>query len=78
MFRKRRPDTDPAEIMTTAVEVAAVKAQAQAIIRRVRLALDDLADTVDTLPGAEGEVKLDDHAAAPGTDAAHGGTDPEG
>lgn len=77
MFKKRRPDTDPAEIMATAVEVAAVKAQAQSIIRRVRLALDELADTVDTLPGAKEEVNLDDHAPA-GPDTPHGGTDPEG
>jgi hypothetical protein len=60
--------------MTTAVEVAAVKAQAQSIIRRVRTALDELSATVDTLPGEE--VTVDDHAV--GTDTSHGGTDPEG
>lgn len=40
-------------MMKTAVEVASIKAQAQAIIRRVKLALDDLEETVDTLPGEE-------------------------
>ena len=61
MLRKRRHQPeDSAEIMRTAVEVAAVKAQAQAIIRRVKLALDDLADTVDTLPGEAEEVPVDD------------------
>ena len=49
--------------MRTAVEVAAVKAQAQAIIRRVKVALDELAETVDTLPGevpeeVQGDVEV--------------------
>lgn len=58
--------------MKTAVEVAAVKAQAQALIRRVKLALNELEDTVDTLPGEAGEV-VDD-----GADAEDRGTDSEG
>lgn len=35
-----------------------MKAQAQAIIARVRNALDELEDTMDTLPG-DGEVVID-------------------
>ena len=52
-----------------------MKAQAQGIIHRVRVALDELADTVDTLPGDEEEVDVD---AAGGSDATDGGTDPKG
>lgn len=52
MLKRRRPDGED-NIMKTAVEVASVKAQAQAIIIRVKLALDELAYTVDLLPGDE-------------------------
>lgn len=39
--------------MKAAVEVASVKAQAQAIIRRVKNALEELSETVDSLPEEE-------------------------
>jgi hypothetical protein len=47
-----------------------VKAQAQSIIARVRSALDELEETVDTLPDDEREVTIDDGHAA-GTDPSH-------
>lgn len=54
--------TDDPEVMKAAVEVAAVKAQAQAIIRRVRNALDELSETIETFP--EEEVHDADHSEA--------------
>lgn len=45
--------TEPADLMKIAAEVAAVKAQAQAIILRVRDALDELSETMESLPGGE-------------------------
>ena len=66
MLRRRNRPEESAEIMKTAVEVASVKAQAQSIIRRVKLALDELEETVNTLPEESEEVHVD---AGPPADA---------
>ena len=55
--KKKRLDTPPPEATTTALEVAAVREQALTIIERVRAALDELANTVELLPG---EVVIED------------------
>ena len=55
--------------MKTALEVAAVKAQVQAIIRRLRTDLNELESSVGQLPGEEGG---DDDERVDGTGEADG------
>jgi len=50
VFRKR-PDPDPADLTKAVVEVAAVKANARALIHRIQVALTELEAAVDELPG---------------------------
>lgn len=61
-MRRRKHEVEEADLMKTVVEVASVKAQAQAIIRRVKTALDELEETVNSIPG-EREVIVDDEPA---------------
>lgn len=49
-FRKR-PEPDPADLTKAVIEVAAVKANARALIRRIQGALNELEATVEELPG---------------------------
>lgn len=60
----RKPEVD-ADVLRSAVEVASVKAQVQAIIRRLQLHLEHTIEELDELAAEEvgGEVTVDDDPA---------------